>query len=227
MSEQPRHSEGVPELPGEVPPLEVVPTTTASNPTSSGLPRFIDTVDDDADLTDIGVTSQARIEDDSQEPEIVEFLILPLCGRHHRLLNIGIALICAAAVTGAWISKSWFFGGVLSVLHGAMHVAAARLAFTLTARALGMRVGDERDVWAISSVLAGVAILGATVPTPLPAGSGGVILGACVYVIVLKRFTGRTLRENFIICCFHFFVALSAYAILSVYSAARQATSGG
>lgn len=227
MSEHPRQSEGVPELPSNVPPIDVVPSLTPATRARSEGPRFIDSLDDDADLTDLDRSPSSRAETESSESDSVEFLLKPLCGRQDKVALFAVSVLCAAIVLGALTSHAWFFVVVLTVLYAGMHTAVARLALSLGSRMLAMRVGEERDAWTTSGVLAAFAMLGASVPTPLPGGSGGMLIGAALYVAALRRFTDRGVRECFVVSMFHFFIALGAFAILSMYAAARSATSGG
>ena len=217
MSDAKDQSSFVPELGADVPPLDVVTSDPAPRRGIIDGPRFIDTVDDDADLTDIGLPEPVSTDDEDREPESVEILILPLLASAKHVVRIAAGALAVAIVLSAVTAAESAVVSVLwTILYSLISVISVRLALSAGARFTGTRIVDSREAWYLAALGGMSGVLGANVPTPIPGGVGGVLIGVALFMTSLRCFVKRSMRDLFIIGISHVMMLVCAYVIIAV-----------
>ena len=217
MSDAKDQSSFVPELGADVPPLDVVTSDPAPRRGIIDGPRFIDTVDDDADLTDIGLPEPESTDDEDREPESVEILILPLLASAKHVVRIAAGALAVAIVLSAVTAAESAVVSVLwTILYSLISVISVRLALSAGARFTGTRIVDSREAWYLAALGGMSGVLGANVPTPIPGGVGGVLIGVALFMTSLRCFVKRSMQDLFIIGISHVMMLVCAYVIIAV-----------
>ncbi|MFZ4575983.1 MAG: hypothetical protein ACOYN0_16460, partial [Phycisphaerales bacterium] len=233
-NEEPEKPRVIPKVEGDAEAYELLPPDPSPTPPPPPAPklegpRFIDTIDDDADLTDAGPADDGD-EDEPQPTAVAARGAFVEAGRGDAAIigAVGAGVCVVACVCAAVFAKGGRFpAAVLSLLHTSLFTVAGLVSLGITAHLVGKSFGDL--ALGASRMFLAVALGVVWLSIDLPIGPRVVepVLGAAFYFCTLWVLMRKDVRDIAKVAVFHFIIGMVLLGAISIFAWARAGAAAG
>jgi hypothetical protein len=208
-----------------------------------GSGRFIDTLPDDADLTDIGADPRADPRSTSTDPNddtaldespgVTEPFVKEGMGNPQLIVGVGLGLtIVAAILAGANVADSgaWWASSLLAVFFTLCFAACGVVAVGVAAHLAGLTIGRLDLAGARMFLLSALVMALSSIridPLGLLAGPVIVLLVLAGYWLGASLLFRQGPRRTLSLAASHFALSLTLWIVLQAYSLVQSASTSG